>query len=254
MRELTFLGTPVCWLDSVDSTSSCLRRMAGDGAPHGLALIAGEQTCGRGRAGRSFSSPKGKGLYLSVLLRPDWPAASVGLLTPWAAVAVCRAVETLTGLRPAVKWVNDVLLGGKKLCGILTEADIAYDGTLNWVILGIGINLTQCPEDFPPDVAGIATSLGQHLATPPGREAMAAALFQQLEQLWRDFPARQPDYLAAYRARCSTVGCPVRVHTPGEVREGFALAVEEDFSLSVRFADGSVQSLRGGEVTVRRQD
>lgn len=245
------IGAQVERLETVDSTSSYLRRKAAQGAPHGLAVIAREQTGGRGRFGRSFHSAPGLGLYLSVLLRPSFPAALAPMLTPWTAVAVCRAVEGLTGLRPQIKWINDVLLGEKKLCGILTEGDIAPDGSLNWVILGIGVNISQRPEDLPPEVAGLATSLAQHLPTPPDRDALADTLLRELDRMYAAFPREKEDYLAAYRARCSTPGRPVRVLSAGESREGFALEINEDFALTVRFPDGSVKSLDSGEVSVR---
>jgi len=253
MKEKDFaIGFQIERLEAVDSTNSYLKNRAAEGAPHGLAVVAEEQTGGRGRFGRSFHSPRGKGLYLSVLLRPDFPAVQAAKLTPWAAVAVCRAVEELTGLKPAIKWINDILLEDRKLCGILTEADIAPDGSLNDVILGIGLNLTQGEEDFPPEVAGVATSLAQHLPEVPEREEMLSALLGELDRMWNAFPEAAEEYLEAYRARCSTVGQEVLVTGGGEEREGFALGVNEDFSLRVRFAGGICQNLDSGMVSARR--
>ena len=245
------IGFQLEWLARVDSTNNYLKQRAAEGAPHGLAVIADEQTGGRGRFGRTFESPAGKGLYLSVLLRPPFSPAQMAGLTPWAAVAVCRAVETLTGLSPRIKWINDILLEGKKLCGILTEADIAPDGRMNHVILGIGVNLTQTGDDFTPEVAAIATSLARHMEQPPSRRALADALLLELDRMWSAFPRAKEEYLTEYRARCVTVGQAVTVTTPNGSCPGVALKVEDSFALTVQFSDGTRKALDSGEVSVQ---
>lgn len=252
--EQAVIGARREYLDRVDSTNRYLRDLAARGAPHGLAVIAREQTAGRGRFGRSFQSARDRGLYLSVLLRPDLPAAQAPLLTPWTAVAVCRAVEAITPLHPQIKWMNDILLDGRKLCGILAEADITPTGKLNWVILGIGINISQQPEDFPPELSATAASLAMHLPTPPDCQVLIDALLTQLDRMWRAFPQQQEAWLAAYRDRCVTPGQAILVHTPQGDREGVALAVDESFALVTRFADGTIQALNSGEVSVRKRD
>lgn len=256
MRTQTFerIGHQVEHLKTIDSTNNYLKQKALLGAPHGLVVVADEQTGGRGRLGRNFQSPKGKGLYFSVLLRPCVPATQITALTPWAAVAVCRGLETLTGLRPDIKWINDIQLKRKKLCGILTEADIAPDGTLNHVILGIGLNVAQTDSDFTPEVAAIATSLARHLPQPPSREELLAVLLAELERMWEDLPEKQEEYLAAYRARCITVGRDVTVISPQGARPGFARKLNKDFSLLVEFPDGTAETIGSGEVSVRNMD
>ncbi len=246
------VGATVECLDTVESTNNVCKERAAQGAPHGLVVTAEEQTGGRGRRGRSFQSPRGKGLYLSALLRPPVePARAVGL-TPWVAVAACRAIEGLTGLRPAIKWTNDILLEGKKLCGILTEMEVeAESGLLRYVVTGIGINVSQTEEDFLPEVAVLATSLAQHMETPPTRVALARALIGELDRMYRDFPEEGARYLAEYRARCVTPGHEVEVITPGGTRRGFAREVDEDFRLVVAFEDGGIEALSSGEVTIR---
>ena len=251
MTEKQPIGFRVERLNRVDSTNSYLKTLAASDAPHGLVVVADGQTGGRGRFGRSFESAAGKGLYFSVLLRPDFSLSHAPLLTPWAAVAVCRAVEELTSLHPHIKWINDLLLNGKKFCGILTEADIAPDGTLRHIILGIGLNIGQQEEDFSPEVASIATSLSQHLAQPPSRDALLTAILAQLNHMWENFPAAQDQYLEAYRSRCITTGKTVQILSPSGSRPGEALGINEDFSLSVRFPDGRVEQLNSGEVSVR---
>lgn len=137
-------------LDSVDSTNNYLKLLAGQGAPHGTIAIADEQTGGRGRQGRSFASPKGVGLYYSLLLRPDCAPAEASHLTAMVAVAVCDAIEAAAGVRPGIKWTNDIILNEKKLVGILTEMSAEWEsGTLQYLVTGIGINCNHQLTDFP---------------------------------------------------------------------------------------------------------
>lgn len=244
------VGRQVLFHQSIDSTNEECRRLAQAGAESGTVVIAGGQTGGRGRQGRAFQSLADKGLYLSVLLRPQVSMDLLSRLTPWTAVAVCRALEGLTGLTFSIKWVNDVLLEGKKLCGILTELSFCEDGALDYAVLGVGIDLTQTREDFGPELAHIATSLGQHMALPPTPAEMADALLTQLDRLWRAFPQAQEEYLAEYRRRCAVTGRAVRFLRQGQPVQGTALGVNEDFSLQLRLSDGGETALTTGEIHV----
>lgn len=245
------VGAALLCLDTVDSTNNELKRRA-DTAPDGLAVLAQEQTGGRGRLGRSFVSPAGKGLYLSVLLRPQCVLADAGMLTAWTAVAVCRALERCCGVRAGIKWPNDIVLEGRKLCGILTELELeAETSALRHVIVGVGINVSQDAADFGPEVAPVAISLAQALGQAPRRSQLAAEVLSALDDLYRAFPAQKADYLARYRALCVTAGRAVRVLRPGQVRTGTAEAVNEDFALLVRWDNGEQEALSSGEVSVR---
>ena len=245
------VGAALLCLDTVDSTNNELKRRA-DTAPDGLAVLAQEQTRGRGRLGRSFVSPAGKGLYLSVLLRPQCVLADAGMLTAWTAVAVCRALERCCGVRAGIKWPNDIVLEGRKLCGILTELELeAETAALRHVIVGVGINVSQDAADFGPEVAPVAISLAQALGQAPRRSQLAAEVLSALDDLYRAFPAQKADYLARYRALCVTAGRAVRVLRPGQVRTGTAEAVNEDFALLVRWDNGEQEALSSGEVSVR---
>ena len=249
--ELARPDRQVVYLETVDSTNDECRRRAADGAAGGLVVISGEQPRGKGRKGRSFQSLAGKGLYLSMLLRPKVSLADISQLTAWAAVAVCRAVEKLTGLHCSIKWTNDILIDSKKLCGILTELGVeAESGQVDYVVLGMGINVGQTARDFG-ELAEIATSLAQCQDKPPRRAELAAALLDELDALTAAFPAGKAEYLAEYRRRCVTVNKPVRLISPRGERDAFALSVEDDFSLKVRLPDGSEENISSGEVSIR---
>ncbi len=243
-------GWKILRFDTIDSTNSELRRRAAAGDAEGVAIIADHQTGGRGRLGRGFLSSAGKGLYLSAALTPDCPREVLPTLTAWAAVAVCDAIESLCGVRPGIKWPNDLVLGDKKLCGILTELVTQPDDT-SLVILGIGVNLTQTPSDFGPEVAAIATSLSQALGRAPERDALAEAVLSALNALNRDFPHRPARWLACFRRDCLTLGREVRVLGPDGLREGTAADITADFGLLVRWRDDSESAVSSGEVSVR---
>lgn len=233
------------FLAETDSTNLAARRLAGEGAADGTAVWAARQTAGRGRLGRSFSSPEG-GLYLSLLLRGGEPSRDLSL-TPAAAVATARTLERLCGLRCGIKWPNDLLAGGKKLCGILCESFFARGA--RWVVLGVGVNVNT--PDFPPELRGIAVSVrqltGRETPLPPLAEALADELRAAAEAARRGDPAL-PD---EYRARCLSLGREVLLLREGESVPAFALGVNGDFSLRVRLADGRLEDVRFGEVSLR---
>ena len=242
-------------LGEIGSTNAELKRLAEAGAPEGLALIAEAQTQGRGRLGRSFYSPGQSGLYLSLLLRPHVRDFSPGALTACAAVAVAEAIEVVTGLHTQIKWVNDLLLDGKKVCGILTEGALDCEsGQLRYAVLGVGVNVCAPAGGFPEPLQEIAGALYADGSGAALRCRLAAEIF---DRLW-DFYTKLPetgDFLTAYRARCSLLGKPIHILAPdAPPQEATALAVEPDFSLLVELPDGTRQALRSGEVSVRRED
>ena len=239
-------------LDQVDSTNSYLKRAALEGAPHGMAVVANQQTGGRGRMGRQFQSPRDKGVFLSVLLRPALSPEGLLPVTAMSAVAVCNTVERVCGVRPGIKWTNDVLLNGKKLCGILTEVALEGEtGQIQSLIIGVGVNVHHTPQDFTPEVAAIATSLDQELGGPVSRPQVAAVLYQELLALGERLGGDLSADLAAYRRDCLTLGREVRLLW-GDSRERVtALDVDDRFGLVVRRADGAVETIRSGEVSVR---
>lgn len=237
----------VTLLPETDSTNTQLKRLAGQGAPNGTALIAVRQTGGRGRSGKRFASPEG-GLYLSVLLRPAPAADALNALTPAAALAVCAAAERVCGLRLSVKWVNDLIFDGRKLGGILTELEFSPDGTPRCVLIGVGLNAAR--QSFAPELAGIAGTLEDAVGAPVDRNALAAAVISELMKVPELL--RSPDCRARYAERCVTVGRQVRVLQGSNCFTGLALGIGEDYSLIVRRgADGVIERVSAGEVSVR---
>lgn len=239
-------------VDSTDSTNSHLKRMAQEGAPAGTCLVALEQTGGRGRLGRSFSSPRGQGLYFSLLLRPKCAPIEAGHITAMTAVAAADAVETACGLRPKIKWTNDLVLNQKKLSGILCEMDADFAANrINSIILGIGINVNQKSEDFPEELQNIATSLRlttrQELPLAP----LTAALVKRLSQMSSGLLCDKELWLRRYRQDCITLGKEVKILRGGETRYARALDIDEDGGLIVRYTDGQIATVSSGEVSVR---
>ena len=143
------VGTRLVYLSTCSSTNDVLKAMAEAGASEGTVLVAGEQTRGKGRRGRSFASAAGKGVYLSALLRPELPMEALMPLTGFTAAAMSRAVLRVADVRPQIKWVNDLVLNGKKLCGILTESAFSANGQPGYIVVGIGLNVNYDPDDFP---------------------------------------------------------------------------------------------------------
>jgi len=239
-------------LEEIDSTNSYLKREALAGAPHGTVAVANYQTGGRGRPGRVFLSPRDKGVYLSVLLRPGLTPERLLPVTALTAVAVCDAIENTCGLRPKIKWTNDLLLNGKKIVGILTEAALEGEsGAVESLVIGAGVNVHHTAGDFTPEVAQIATSLSAEKGAPVSRPRLAAEMTAALYRLSEDLGGDLSGYLAAYRRDCLTLGREVRLLWSENQETVFAEDVDDRFGLIVRHADGTRTTLRSGEVSVR---
>lgn len=245
------MQTVLC-ADCVDSTNNTLRELAVAGAPEGQAVVANEQRRGRGRRGRDFLSPRDKGIYLSILLRPDALPADMTEITAWTAVAVSNAIERVCGLRPGIKWVNDLVIRGKKVCGILTEMSVESEGGyVQYVIIGIGLNVNEAEGEFPEEIQNLATSLSMETGAVYSRARLAAEMIKELDALREAWPGEKQKYLDAYRENDITVGKEISVVRGTESRPGTALAVGEDFSLLVRHPDGTGEKISSGEVSIR---
>ena len=234
----------------VDSTNTLAKEMAANGAPHGTVLIADSQTGGRGRMGRSFHSPANSGIYMSMLLRPKCPAKNLMHLTCAVAVAAADGIQDATGLRPGIKWTNDLVFGQKKLGGILTELSLDGNGNVDYAVIGIGINCTQTAEDFPEDIRHIATSLSLCTGKATDRDRVIAKILvslQKMSETLQDCAAT----LIRYRADCITIGQEISLVRGDEIRHGRALDVDETGALVVEFSDGHTQTVQSGEVSIR---
>ena len=246
------LGDPLICFQEVDSTNNYLKRESHN-LPSGAVAVANCQTGGRGRLGRAFHSPKDKGIYLSVLLKPTVEPAQALNLTAYVAVAVCEGVERATGLRLDIKWTNDLLLAGKKVCGILTEMAIEGEcGTLEYIVPGIGLNVNEVTADFPKNIQKIAGSLVMGVGKPVQRGPLVAEIVNSLDRMYAAWLTGKGDYLERYRAACITLGKEVQILRTGqEPRVAFAEDIDDHFGLIVRYPDGSRETVTSGEVTVR---
>lgn len=247
------VGRRIDSFSTIDSTNTYLRREAVNDAPDGTVAVAEEQTAGRGRRGRSFQSVGGKGVYLSVLLRPELAPDALLPLTGLCAVAMCEAVERACGVRPQIKWTNDLILNGKKLGGILTELSVEGEtGMLQYVIVGIGVNANQSREDFEGEVADMATSAALETGKHISRAALAAAMIEELDRLYAALKAGDlAPYVASYRRGCVTIGREVQLLWQDTREKVTALDVDDQFGLVVRRGSGAVETIRTGEVSVR---
>lgn len=242
-------GVTVRVVDECPSTNSVLKSQAGH-LPDRYVLIARRQTAGRGRMGRSFYSPEGTGLYMSVLLRPDLAISDLPLLTPAAAVAVCGAVEELAGVRAWIKWVNDIYVDGRKVCGILTESSLDASGRIDFAVIGIGVNISPPPGGFPQNIAGTAGSVlpGPRPGAP---QKLAAGILRRLFDLLPGISTL--DFTPEYRSRSMLSGRDIWVVRGDGRCQAHVDGVDERCALLVSYPDGSREALSSGEVTVRER-
>ncbi len=240
------------FFDTLPSTNDYAKALAAQGAAEGTVVIAGSQSAGRGRMGRSFHAPEGLGLYLSVVLRPGCEPGKLMHLTCAAAVAACNAVEHCSGIRPQIKWINDLILENKKLGGILTELSVSSKtGLVDWAVIGIGINCLHRKQDFPREIQSIATSLLQAAGCSVTPDSLAAALILQLFAINSELLTKKTEIMHTYRQDCLTVGRDVML-LQGEVQTPVTvLDVDFDGGLMVRFPDGAVSTVCSGEISIR---
>ena len=244
-----FVGTAVEVADQVDSTNEALKRRAAAGEPAGLLITAEEQTGGKGRFGRKWASRRGDGVYFSFLLRPDLPPESIASITLAAGFGVCCAVREYTGLDARIKWPNDVIIGRRKLCGILTEMTAQSD-RLDYVVVGIGINVNQ--ERFPEDVQQKATSLRLETGRRWDRNDFLLSVLQKLDEVMeRYLISLSVDDMNAFKSLCATLGREVSVQRGKETLTGTAVDITPEGNVVVRCADGKEREINSGEVSVQ---
>ncbi len=235
---------------TLGSTNSFLKSLAENGAADGSAIIASAQTKGRGRRGNSFLSPDDKGLYLSFLMRPHTSPADTASITAWTAAAASSAIYTVCGVQPGIKWVNDLVMNGKKICGILTEISTDCETMqVQYVVIGIGINIAETV--FPDSISSVASSILIETGKKVRRAELAAEIIKELVNLRSAWPYKKEVYLSSYRRLCITTGKQVCVISDGENKTAYAEKINDDFSLRLRYPDGSLRDASGGEISVR---
>lgn len=246
----SWMGRKLYVYDVTDSTNTQLKLMGEQGAPHGTVAVADCQQAGKGRLGRSWSTPAGTALAFSVLLRPEITPQKASMLTLVAALAVSRALDELSGLQTQIKWPNDIVSNGKKLCGILTEMSADMD-QIHYVIVGIGINVQE--TDFPEEIRATATSLKLETGREILRSRILGRVLEQFEELYQFFVMKQSmtGLKEDYESRLANLQNTVCVLAPEGEWRGTCLGIDEDGALLVRRDDGTTDAVIAGEVSVR---
>lgn len=242
-------GQCLYFFDEVDSTNNQAKLLAETGVPDGTLVVAETQCAGKGRRGRQWLSPKGTGIWMSLVLRPDIPPDRAAMLTLVAALAVSDGIETVTGLKPEIKWPNDIVINGRKLCGILTEMSTEM-GDINYVVIGIGINVGM--PDFPDEIRAIATSLALE-----GKPVRRSGLVNQILKAWEQYyevylqTADLSGLMQQYNDRLVNCNRRVTVLKPEESYTGMSHGIDRLGRLLVEKEDRTVEAVMSGEVSVR---
>ncbi|MCW2277076.1 biotin--[acetyl-CoA-carboxylase] ligase [Heliophilum fasciatum] len=245
------LGQNYHFFASLPSTNRTAKELARQGAPEGTLVVAEEQTAGRGRLGRAWVSPRNCGIYLSLVLRPAVPLGMAAQVTLLTSVSYCRAIEQVTGLKPMIKWPNDVLLSGKKICGILTEVHAEMEA-VNYLIVGIGMNVNHQGADFPEEVRPVATSLALEAGKTVDSTQLLLAFLACLEA---DYDRWLSDGFGSIReqwlARAAGLGRPVQIVAGQRQWQGRLASIDEEGALLVTDTDGATHRVYSGEVSIR---
>ncbi|RHW41271.1 biotin--[acetyl-CoA-carboxylase] ligase [Neobacillus notoginsengisoli] len=243
-----FIGQKVFYYESVDSTQKIANDLSTENAPEGTLVIADEQTSGRGRMERKWHSPKGEGIWMSLLVRPEIPPQQAPQLTLLTAVAAVRAIEEAAGLTPVIKWPNDIMVNSKKIAGILTEMQAEAD-RIHSVIIGIGINVNQDRTDFPKELLGTATSLAIETGNGLPRSRIIQEFCAQFEKLYLLYLEKgfYPIKLL-WESYARGIGSFMRARTYNGVIEGVALGITEDGVLKIESSDGTIHKIYSADI------
>ena len=238
------------YLKEVDSTNNLMKDRAKEGKGEGYVIAASSQSKGRGRLGRTFYSPEGSGIYMSILLRPDLNAEDAGMLTAAAAVAVSSAIDKLSQKESKIKWVNDIYIDDKKVCGILTEASFNMEnGKLEYVIVGIGVNVYQPDGGFPMDIKDIASEVFKSQAGDM-RNKLIAKICDEFFAIYSNFSSK--GFVKDYKAIYLLYGMDILVISPKGTKNAKALYIDDNCHLMVQYENGEIQALSSGEVSIKQ--
>lgn len=246
-----WLGRAICYKDLIDSSNNLGKTLANNGCPDGLVVVAEEQGAGKGRLSRGWISPHAKGIWFSVVLKPSFLPEEASKCTLLSAVAVVKAINKIKGVNAAIKWPNDILLKGKKLVGILTEMNAEF-GHINYIVIGIGINTNATPDDYPDEVKSLAVSIADAAEEPFTRVELLCEILKNMEELYE--LACKEGFVSIFeewRKYSCTLGQEVKVIAPDMTYFGTAVDIDEQGLLIVRKADGSIEKVVAGDVSIR---
>lgn len=245
------LGQKIIVLDETDSTNNTAKELASSGEGHGTVIVADMQTSGKGRLGRNFVSPKGKGLYMSVIIRPDFSIETASLITSMTACATACAVEKLCEHDVKIKWVNDLYMNGRKICGILTEASFGLEmKSLDYAVIGIGINVRSAEGSFSRDLRVSATSVEDETSLKIDRNRLCAEVINNLEDYLAEIENR--NYIREYRHRELLTGNTITANVNGSTIIAFAEGIDDNANLIIKLPDGTIKHLNSGEANLCR--
>lgn len=254
LRHVNTDADLIHFIESTDSTNNYAKILGEKGAPHGTLIIAAKQSKGRGRYGRGFASDSEGGVWMSILLRPDMPAADAVLITVLAAVAAVRVLKIKCGLTAHIKWTNDIFGDKRKLCGILTEMTTeAETGCVQQVVLGMGINLNQKKDDFPEGLQDIAASVYMLTKKKYRRAEIAAALYKEVLGLFNGgaLTKNRSKLLSEYGGKLLGIGKEVLVQSLNGEYKAVAIGIDDKARLLVNLKDGSIIPLESGEISIK---
>lgn len=252
LLDTGFIGRNIVYMETVDSTNSYAKKAAEVFFTEGTVIISEEQSLGRGRLGRYWMSPRGKGIWMSLLLKPEVLPSDAPKLTIVAAQAVANALRDSCGLTAMIKWPNDIVVGGRKICGILTEMS-AEEDEIKYVVVGIGINANLEAGDFGPELSDTATSVRLEKGSIISRKVLTAAVLTEFEKLYMEFvkTGSIEFFLKEYKEKSAVLGKEIRVISKREEITGLAVDISAEGQLVLRLEDGSLREVMSGEVSVR---
>lgn len=246
-----FIGRKIIYLESIDSTNNEAKKLAAEGEKEGTVVISEEQTMGRGRLGRNWVSPQYKGIWMSIILRPEVDPIHMAKVTQIGAAAVCRATLEM-GIKTLIKWPNDIVLNGKKLCGILTEMSAELN-RVNYAVIGIGINVNTEEEDFKDEVRKVATSIKIEQGYDTKRKELIANVLNNFEELYEEFldNGNIESSIKICKENSALIGKEIKVIEKGSSVKAKALDLTNEGRLIVEFENGKIEEIISGEVSVR---